>query len=83
MIFQLGDIVTLKSGGPFMTVSLVNEDGVEFIWIGEEGDFFRETVPAAVLRSAESADDEAEATGNDDGAEEQDRQDELETRRSA
>jgi uncharacterized protein YodC (DUF2158 family) len=72
MSFQPGDIVSLKSGGQFMTVSVVSDDGIECIWIGEEGDFFRETVPLAVLKAAdtdeyESDDDDGETESEDDG----------------
>jgi uncharacterized protein YodC (DUF2158 family) len=68
MTFQPGDIVALKSGGQYMTVSGVSDEGVECIWIGEEGDFFRETVPAAVLKTAdtEGGDHESEAADAED-----------------
>ena len=74
MTFQPGDIVSLKSGGQFMTVAGVSDDGIECIWIGEEGDFFRETVPLAVLKAAEADDDDddsEEAEGDEDEEEEE------------
>jgi uncharacterized protein YodC (DUF2158 family) len=77
MTFQPGDIVSLKSGGQYMTVAGVSDDGIECIWIGEEGDFFRETVPSAVLKAAETEEeddddsDEADADGDEDDQEEE------------
>jgi len=49
MPFEPGNIVVLKSGGMQMTVAEVGEDGVQCLWLGEEGDLFRETLPQAVL----------------------------------
>jgi uncharacterized protein YodC (DUF2158 family) len=77
MMFQPGDIVALKSGGQSMTVSAVSDENVECIWIGEEGDFFRETVPAAVLKAAEAADVEDES--DEDDADDADDEDEQES----
>ena len=82
MTFQPGDIVALKSGSQYLTVSGVSDDGVECIWIGEEGDFFRETVPAAVLRAAESDEIEADDTG-DEGEADQDEESGDEVRKIA
>jgi uncharacterized protein YodC (DUF2158 family) len=67
MTFQPGDVVVLKSGGQFMTVSGVSEDEIQCIWIGEEGELFRETLPLAVLRAAE---DEIEEDDDDGEADE-------------
>ena len=75
MSFQPGDIVSLKSGGQFMTVSVVSDDGIECVWIGEEGDFFRETLPLAVLKAADS--DEDESVNEDDEAESEDEDEAL------
>jgi len=49
MAFEPGDVVYLKSGNLAMTVVAVDEDSVECVWIGEEGEFFRETIPAVAL----------------------------------
>jgi len=68
MTFQPGDVVALKSGSQYMTVSAVSGEGIECIWIGEEGEFFRETVPAAVLKAAENDEIEAEDAGDEDEA---------------
>jgi uncharacterized protein YodC (DUF2158 family) len=75
MSFQPGDVVSLKSGGPYMTVSVVSDDGIECVWIGEEGDFFRETLPLAVLKVADndeygSESEDGEAESDDDGQDE-------------
>lgn len=81
MTFQPGDIVALKSGGQYMTVSGVSDEGVECIWIGEEGDFFRETVPAAVLKAAETENGDHDSEGED--AEDEEDADEGEVRKIA
>ena len=65
MKFVPGQVVNLKSGGQPLTVVAVDEDSVECIWLGEEGDLFRESIPTVALELAfgdESADlDSAEA----------------------
>jgi uncharacterized protein YodC (DUF2158 family) len=76
MIMELkpGDVVILKSGGHPVTVAEVTEGAVECLWMGSEGDLFRETLPLAVLESAEADDsdddeeeeDEEEAEGEED-----------------
>jgi len=60
MELKPGDVVILKSGGHPVTVAEVNEDTVECLWMGGEGDLFRETFPKAVLESAEIDDSEDE-----------------------
>jgi uncharacterized protein YodC (DUF2158 family) len=60
MDLKPGDVVILKSGGHPVTVAEVNEDAVECLWMGSEGDLFRETFPKAVLESAEIDDSEDE-----------------------
>jgi uncharacterized protein YodC (DUF2158 family) len=70
MDLKPGDVVMLKSGGHPMTVAEVNDDAVECIWMGGEGDLFRETLPLAVLERAEidtsDDDDEDEAEEHDE-----------------
>jgi uncharacterized protein YodC (DUF2158 family) len=65
MIMELkpGDVVILKSGGHPVTVAEVNKDAVECLWMGSDGDLFRETLPLAVLEPAEAddSDDDEEA----------------------
>ncbi len=52
MSFQPGDVVFLKSGGQSMTVAAITDENVECIWLGEEGDLFRQSIPAVALTSA-------------------------------
>jgi uncharacterized protein YodC (DUF2158 family) len=61
MAFQPGDVVFLKSGGQSMTVASISDENVECIWLGEEGDLFRESIPAVALTSANDVADEDEA----------------------
>jgi len=49
MTFEPGNVVTLKSGGPALTVVSIDADGVRCVWIGEEGDLFSATLPAVAL----------------------------------
>ena len=51
MTFQPGDVVFLKSGGQSMTVAAITDENVECIWLGEEGDLFRQAIPAVALTS--------------------------------
>ena len=48
-----GDVVILKSGGLPITVAEVNGDTILCVWMGAEGDLFREALPMAVLDLAE------------------------------
>jgi uncharacterized protein YodC (DUF2158 family) len=72
MDLKPGDVVTLKSGGHPLTVAEVNEDAVACLWMGGEGDLFRETLPLAVLelavseRSDEEDEDEDEDSEDDE-----------------
>ena len=68
MTFEPGDVVALKSGGQPMTVAKVADEGIECIWIGEEGELFRETLPAVVLLTAEMYEAEDEDDAEDDKA---------------
>lgn len=83
MTFQPGDVVALKSGGQPMTVANVADEGVECIWIGEEGELFRETIPSIVLLAAETfeADDEDDQDAEDDRSEAE--EDDTEVRKIA
>src|SRR5215470_10326650 len=69
MTFAPGDIVMLKSGGQSMTVVSVSEDDVHCLWIGDEGELYRETIPAVALESLHSNNDDDE---DDDEEEEED-----------
>ena len=72
MDLKPGDVVILKSGGHPMTVAEVHDDAVACLWMGGEGDLFRETLPLAALELAEieNSDDE------EDNEEDQDDEDE-------
>jgi uncharacterized protein YodC (DUF2158 family) len=74
MDLKPGDVVILKSGGHPMTVAEVNKDAVTCLWMGGEGDLFRETLPLAVLESAD-----LEASEEDDEEEEADEAEDEET----
>ena len=52
MTFAAGDVVILKSGGQPMTVIGVEEDEAICIWTGDDGDLFREAIPAIALQAA-------------------------------
>lgn len=68
MDLKPGDIVMLKSGGQAMTVAESSDDSATCLWMGEDGDLFRETLPLAVLDSiaVEVDDDEDEDDDLDD-----------------
>lgn len=71
MTLKAGDVVILKSGGPALTVAEVDGDKIECVWIGEEGELFREELPAVVLESVEidlSDDDEDEEDDEEEDA---------------
>ncbi|WP_454631171.1 YodC family protein [Bradyrhizobium cenepequi] len=76
MELKPGDVVMLKSGGHPITVAEVNEDSVECVWMGIDGDLFRETLPAAVLEAAnpedEEDDEEDEEEDDEEGEDEDD-----------
>jgi len=72
MKFVPGQVVNLKSGGQPLTVVAVDGDSVECMWLGEEGDLFRESIPAIAIELAfgddtanfESADEREFANAN-------------------
>jgi uncharacterized protein YodC (DUF2158 family) len=74
MELKPGDVVTLKSGGHLLTVAEVDEDSVLCLWMGLEGELFRETLPLAVLElaDADEADDENEDEDDEEEDEEED-----------
>jgi len=65
-----GDVVILKSGGHPLSVVEVNEGNVACVWMGNEGDLFRETLPLAVLELADTSDDDGEDDEEDNDDEE-------------
>ena len=82
MELKPGDVVTLKSGGHQLTVAEVHEDTVACLWMGLEGDLFRETLPLSVLELAdpdeEEDDEEDEEEDDEEGDEDEDEDEEEE-----
>jgi len=72
MDLKPGDVVILKSGGHPMTVAEVHDDAVACLWMGGEGDLFRETIPLTALELAE-----IESPDEEDDDEAQDEEDEA------
>jgi len=72
MELKPGDVVTLKSGGHPLTVAEVNEDEVSCLWMGVDGDLFRETLPLAVLERLEADDEEEDEDEEDSEDDEED-----------
>ncbi|APG14281.1 uncharacterized protein YodC (DUF2158 family) [Bradyrhizobium sp. JR7.2] len=67
MELKTGDVVMLKSGGQPLTVAEVKGDDILCLWMGSEGDLFRETLPLAALDRLEVEDhDEDEDEDEDD-----------------
>ena len=76
MAFEPGDVVFLKSGGSPMTVAAVAEDGVDCLWLGEEGELFRQTIPSiALIIGADAADEDADDDDDDDDTEDAEHED--------
>ena len=78
MELKPGDVVMLKSGGHPITVVEVDEDKVECLWMGTDGDLFRETLPLVALESTElDPEDDEEEDDEDEDDEELDLDEEL------
>jgi uncharacterized protein YodC (DUF2158 family) len=54
-IFDAGDVVQLKSGGPTMTVISANERSVGCVWFDKNHDMKQETLRPPVLKLAEKS----------------------------
>jgi uncharacterized protein YodC (DUF2158 family) len=80
MDLKPGDVVILKSGGHPLSVVEVKDDKVACVWMGNEGDLFRETLPLAVLELAEpdTSDDEEEDEEDDEEDDEEEDDEEEE-----
>jgi uncharacterized protein YodC (DUF2158 family) len=76
MTFEPGQVVTLKSGSQAMTVVSVAEEDIACVWIGEEGEFFRQTIPSIALTAVDA--DEAETEDEDEDEADSDAEDEHE-----
>jgi uncharacterized protein YodC (DUF2158 family) len=82
MAFEPGDIVMLKSGGQPMTVVATSEDEITCLWIGDEGELFRESIPVVALESVPTDDDEDDDEHEDEDEHEDD-EDEEKTKKQA
>ena len=72
MELKAGDVVMLKSGGQPLTVAEVKGDDVLCLWMGMEGDLFRETLPLATLIQVEEDEDEEDEDEDEDEEEDED-----------
>jgi uncharacterized protein YodC (DUF2158 family) len=75
MAFAPGDVVTLKSGGHSMTVVSVGDDDIDCLWIGDDGELFRQSIPAvalSVIELTETDEEEDEAEEEEEGEEGED-----------
>jgi uncharacterized protein YodC (DUF2158 family) len=70
MALEPGDVVMLKSGGHTMTVVSVDEENIDCLWIGDDGQMFRQSIPAIALTVVEGLEldepDEDEETEDDE-----------------
>ena len=68
MTVKAGDVVILKSGGQPLTVAAADEENAECLWMGAEGDLFREKLPVIALDVVEidQSDDEDDEDNEDD-----------------
>jgi uncharacterized protein YodC (DUF2158 family) len=82
MELKPGDVVILKSGGHPVTVSEVNEETVECLWMGGEGDLFRETLPKAVLEAYEIDEPEEDEEDEDESEDDEEEEDEDDHKKS-
>lgn len=79
MAFAPGDVVILKSGGQALTVVAVEEDTVECLWMGDDGELHRETVPTVALAAIDSEDEhEDEKEDEEQDEDEEDAEDDDE-----
>ena len=82
MAIEPGDVVILKSGGQPMTVAAVEENSVECLWISDEGELFRESIPSvalSVVPGDEDEDDDLDVEDEDEEEEEHDAAEHEET----
>jgi uncharacterized protein YodC (DUF2158 family) len=73
-----GDVVILKSGGHPLSVVEVSETTATCVWMGNEGDLFRETLPLVVLELAEAEPSEDEEDDEDELEEDEEDEEEGE-----
>jgi uncharacterized protein YodC (DUF2158 family) len=78
MAFAAGSVVVLKSGGLLMTVVSASDDEIECVWLGDEGELFRHSIPAIALEAAPVADhDDDEEEEEDDAEDDEDDEDDT------
>ena len=82
MELKPGDVVILKSGGHPLSVVEVNGDKIACVWMGNEGDLFRETLPLAVLEPVEPSDDEDEDDDEEEDEDDEEEEDDEEAEHS-
>jgi uncharacterized protein YodC (DUF2158 family) len=70
MDLKPGDVVILKSGGHSMTVAEVKDGAIACVWMGGEGDLFRETLSLAVLEQVEVEDSDDDEEDEEEDEEE-------------
>lgn len=80
MELKAGDVVVLRSGGQPLTVAGVDGENIECVWLGEEGDLFRETLPAVTLERAEIETSEADCEDQEANGEDEEEEDDDDTR---
>ena len=58
-----------------MTVTAVGEDSADCLWLGEEGELFRETIPSvALMIGSDPVDEEEDQEDEESGDDERDRE---------
>jgi uncharacterized protein YodC (DUF2158 family) len=80
MAFEPGDVVTLKSGGHSMTVVSVGDEDVDCLWVSDDGELFRQSIPMVALTAVEifgsgeteHAEEEADEAENEEEDDEKD-----------
>jgi uncharacterized protein YodC (DUF2158 family) len=82
MELKPGDVVILKSGGHPLSVVEVNGDKIGCVWMGNEGDLFRETLPLAVLELVDTSDDDDEEEDEEDEDDEEEDDEEKDDKHS-
>jgi uncharacterized protein YodC (DUF2158 family) len=76
MPFEPGDVVTLKSGGHPMTVASIAEEDIYCLWVGDDGELYRQSIPAIALTIVDLAEIEEEEEQETEEADEDDEEDE-------
>jgi len=75
MAFEPGDVVMLKSGGHSMTVVSIDEEDIDCLWVSDDGELFRQSIPAVALALVDivgiDAAEDSEETGEAEHDEEE------------